>query len=1010
MWWDWGDGVTEPVSPSQESTSHIYASTGNYQAYLIAESGKCTVRDSLAFDVLLRQTPTLEAALTEVCGSGDLKIKIAGLEKNPAYSDSYSNHYSIAAWQYGDGTSFTPTYTTADNYFITGYNATITNLANGQNNIRAIIISNSYPYCTDTTNYITLKIKGPKAAFGFTQNGVCFKKPIVFKDQSVASEGIAIKKWEWNFTDGETLSYTDEDYPSGGLVQHQYAEPGYYYPTLKVTDADGCTAATPSYSSNYASAKGPKADFIYSPDKVFPNTTVYFYNNSNLSNSNPQYTWIFSSGNTYNSYTPPAKTYTALGKDSITLIVKDPAGCTDTAAKLLYIKDVAASFTHTETYINSTTCPPVIVKFTNTSENAQKVFWYFGDGGTADNQNFPSHTYYKPGVYKIVLYGYGNSSYVDSAIEYITIKGPYAILKADTLSGCLSQNVTLSAAVKNASSYTWDFGDGNLSQTTDTFATHSYATAGIYTPALIMKDGDGCSGTSELPDKIVIDSLAILTIRTGPEHICDSAVVTFEPEVKSIAAEQLQQTLSYTWDFGTGSPAAASQDNPASFYYNIPGTYTATVKITSPYGCEKSASAPVAVIQTPRAAITAIPSVCEEDSVVFKGSADIGGNLQWRWDFKNGNQSGLQDPPAQWYADPVTADVELTVENAGCINTVTKPLTVNPRPAVTLIPKQPVVCLGNSIQFNAGGGTQYNWAPAPGLTSLNSDSPVATPSDDITYYVTVTNEYHCSREDSASVHVAKPFRMQLVPDTFVCTGSAVQLPVTGADSYEWINTIAGLSSTTSASPMAAPQVNTMYTVVGKDRYNCFTDTGTVTVAVKPLPSVTAPDDMELLTGDEVTLLTTASNDVVRYNWAPADYLDCASCAAPLSTPRSNIDYIVSVQTAFGCVSTDTVSIKLICAQGRVYIPNAFTPDGDHRNDIFYVKGRGIRSIKSMRVYNRWGEVVFQTFNCNIEDATKGWNGMYKDRMAESATYVYYIEFICDTGEIFTKKGAITLIR
>ena len=210
--------------------------------------------------------------------------------------------------------------------------------------------------------------------------------------------------------------------------------------------------------------------------------------------------------------------------------------------------------------------------------------------------------------------------------------------------------------------------------------------------------------------------------------------------------------------------------------------------------------------------------------------------------------------------------------------------------------------------------------------------------------------------------------------------------------------------------MAAPQVNTMYTVVGKDRYNCFTDTGTVTVTVKPLPSVTAPDDMELLTGDEVTLLTTASNDVVRYNWAPADYLDCASCAAPLSTPRSNIDYIVSVRTAFGCVSTDTVSIKLICAQGRVYIPNAFTPDGDHRNDIFYVKGKGIRSIKSMRVYNRWGEVVFQTFNCNIEDATKGWNGMYKNRMAESATYVYYIEFICDTGEIFTKKGAITLIR
>ncbi len=1010
MWWEFGDGKTETISPLQKSITHVYSNTGSYQVYLIAENGKCRIKDSVKVDLLKKQTPTLEAALTEICGSGDLKIRIAGLEKNPAYPDNNSNHYSISAWQYGDGTTFTPTYTTADNYFITEYNATITNLTNGQNNIRAIIVANSYPYCTDTTNYITLKIKGPKAAFGYTQNGLCFKKPIIFKDQSVANDGIPIKKWEWNFMDGDTLHHTDDDYPSNGLVQHQYAEPGDYYPTLKVTDADGCVSVTPAYSSNYASVKGPKADFNYSPDKVFPFTTVYFYNNTNANNSNPQYNWTFGSGDKYNSYTPPSKTYTALGKDSITLIAKDVNGCTDTAKKVLYIKDVAASFTHTEDYINNTTCPPVIVKFTNTSENAQKVFWDFGDGGTADNQNFPSHTYYKPGVYKIVLYGYGNSNYVDSAIEYITIKGPYAILEADTLSGCLNQNVTLSAVVKNASSYTWDFGDGNLKLTTDTFATHTYENAGIYTPALILKDGDGCSGTSELPDKIVIDSLAILSIKKDPVHICDSAMVRFEPEVKSLAAEQLQKTLKYSWDFGTGRPDAVSQDNPASYFYNTPGTFKALVKIKSPYGCEKSASDTIVVIRTPKANINALQAVCEEDSVVFKGVADIQGDLQWSWDFKNGNRSNLQLPPAQWYEDATTEVIVLTVDNAGCIDTTTKSLIVNPRPVVTLSPKQSVVCLGKSIQLSAGGGTQYSWASAHGLNQTNSATPVVTPADDITYYVTVKNEFNCIRIDSASVHVAKPFRIQLVPDTFVCIGSAVELPVKGADNYEWINNINGLNSTTSSSPMASPLVNTTYTVVGKDKYNCFTDTKNVTVAIKPLPSVTAPNDMELLTGDVVTLPVIASNDVVQYNWSPADYLDCATCDAPLSTPRSNIDYVVSVQTKFGCISADTVSIKLICAQGRVFIPNAFTPNGDHLNDVFYVKGRGIRSIKSMRVYNRWGEVVFQTFNSNIEDATRGWNGMYKDRMAEGATYVYYIEFICDTGEIFSRKGTITLIR
>jgi len=100
----------------------------------------------------------------------------------------------------------------------------------------------------------------------------------------------------------------------------------------------------------------------------------------------------------------------------------------------------------------------------------------------------------------------------------------------------------------------------------------------------------------------------------------------------------------------------------------------------------------------------------------------------------------------------------------------------------------------------------------------------------------------------------------------------------------------------------------------------------------------------------------------------------------------------------------------VCAKGLVYIPNAFTPNNDRRNDVFYVKGRGIRAIKLMQVFNRWGEVVYETANVNIEDPTKGWDGNYKGRQAESAAYIYNIELICDTGEVFSRKGTITLIR
>ncbi len=88
----------------------------------------------------------------------------------------------------------------------------------------------------------------------------------------------------------------------------------------------------------------------------------------------------------------------------------------------------------------------------------------------------------------VTLYGYGYDGTIDSTTDSITIKGPYAKLKTNLTGGCLSQKITLSAEVKNASSFTWDFADGTIKKTTDTFAVHSYLTPGLYTPSLIMND------------------------------------------------------------------------------------------------------------------------------------------------------------------------------------------------------------------------------------------------------------------------------------------------------------------------------------------------------------------------------------------------------------------------------------------------------------------------------------------------------------------------------------------
>ena len=122
--------------------------------------------------------------------------------------------------------------------------------------------------------------------------------------------------------------------------------------------------------------------------------------------------------------------------------------------------------------------------------------------------------------------------------------------------------------------------------------------------------------------------------------------------------------------------------------------------------------------------------------------------------------------------------------------------------------------------------------------------------------------------------------MVMATDTFVCSGSNAQLNAQGANSYQWINTVTGLSNIQIANPVASPVVNTVYTVVGSDAYNCFKDTLSINVAVRPLPSVTAEPDFQMLAAETHQLRATASNDVVKWLWSPADYLSCTSCHTP----------------------------------------------------------------------------------------------------------------------------------
>ena len=144
-----------------------------------------------------------------------------------------------------------------------------------------------------------------------------------------------------------------------------------------------------------------------------------------------------------------------------------------------------------------------------------------------------------------------------------------------------------------------------------------------------------------------------------------------------------------------------------------------------------------------------------------------------------------------------------------------------------------------------------------------------------------------------------------------------------------------------------------------------------------------------------------------YLWSDPSTLNDPSLASPNATPQQPTNYVLRVTDGNGCVNFDTLQVFVItgyCQGGSVFIPNAFTPDGNGHNDRFMVHAKGISEI-ALSIFNRWGEEVFQT-----KDILQGWDGTFKGAEAPADVYVYQLTVVCFDKNRTFHKGNITLIR
>jgi gliding motility-associated-like protein len=278
------------------------------------------------------------------------------------------------------------------------------------------------------------------------------------------------------------------------------------------------------------------------------------------------------------------------------------------------------------------------------------------------------------------------------------------------------------------------------------------------------------------------------------------------------------------------------------------------------------------------------------------------------------------------------------------------------------------------------------------------------------YWVTGTDRHGCSSTDSVLVKVKQPFAMLIGPGDTLCFGQSFRLFATGAENYKWSPT-QYLSNPFIANPVARPDSSITYRVIGYDSIGCFADTGFIGIKVYPLPTVDIVESQLTVTaGSSIQLHSTSSADVVHLHWSPPVGLSCVSCQDPIATPKNNTTYTLTVTNEGGCIAQDKVDIMIVCGDGNIFIPNTFSPNNDGANDVFYPRGKGVYAIKGMRIFSRWGELVFEKTNFQPNDISSGWDGSFRGQKLTPDVFVYIIDVICDNNQLFTLKGNVTLLK
>ena len=404
--------------------------------------------------------------------------------------------------------------------------------------------------------------------------------------------------------------------------------------------------------------------------------------------------------------------------------------------------------------------------------------------------------------------------------------------------------------------------------------------------------------------------------------------------------------------------------------------------------------------QKPLLTVTNDTLICSIDTLQLNAASNVAVNSVWTPNYNINNTTipaplVSPDVPTTYHVhmtdaygcfkdDSVYVDVKLFVTvNAGPDTSICKPEGFNLR--------------------TTSDALHYLWTPATFLSNDTIKNPFANPPVTTTYLVTA-NIGKCESQDQVKITVAPYPAAFAGNDTVICIGFNTQITATGGSIYSWSPTVY-LSNPFIPNPrVIQPASNIIYTVTVRDTLGCTKaiKDSVLVMVIQKLQVDAGPADTSIVEGETIRLNATGA---YTYLWSPATWLSSTIVTSPLSAPDDDIKYYVIGTDRYGCVGRDSINIRLFRLAPDMYVPTAFTPNGDGINDVTRPILLGMKSLNYFKVFNRFGELMFYT-----TEKEKGWDGVYKGKPQDPATFVWMAQGLTFKGQTKTKKGYVVLIR